>query len=100
MKGEKIVSNEDLNWLYYGDETNQIISKLTNEENKLKNEIDSFVNLTDNTVTLALAVVVHNMYDKVNNKLFAKILKNDQIERLKILDKKYKLLEYYENINI
>jgi predicted RNA-binding protein with EMAP domain len=92
------ITEQELNWLYYGDEYHQIIGKLTNEENRLKSTMSEIMSIGNNTLIDALAICVKNIYDKKYNKLFTQLLEEGQAERLKLLDQKYNLCEYYNNV--
>jgi hypothetical protein len=89
------ITEQELNWLYYGDEINQVIGKLTNEENKLKNMIGQIISMGKNTIIEALSICAHNVYEEGYNQLFIQLLESGQVERLKILDQKYNLQQYY-----
>jgi hypothetical protein len=94
---EPQISKEDLDWLYYGDEYHQIIAKLTNEENEFKNEIYKSMSETSNTLIETLVIFIRNVYNDRYTRSYKRLFKNE-INRLKILDQKYKLNEYYDII--
>jgi hypothetical protein len=91
------ISKEDLNWLYWGDEINQIIATLTNEENKFK------IFLENRTRVLVQEPTINNsLYNIISALKFNKNFQNfylnkDQESRLYQLNEKYKFKSYDED---
>jgi hypothetical protein len=97
----KQISEKDLNWLFYDSEEEQIIAKLTNEENKFKNFILNIKSLKQKTNENIIFTSIILELQKETSDIKYELLKNisdNQLERLYILDKKYELLynHYYE----
>jgi hypothetical protein len=93
MEEEKVVSREDLNWLIWGDETDQIISKLLDEKSSLNSIINSVLRTSPNLINDHLAIMVVNLESLITTNSLTK----EQSQRLLQLDKKYNLNYNYKN---
>jgi hypothetical protein len=95
------ISEKDLNWLLYGNENEQIISKLLNEENKFK----EYINLVGEAFRAEHLIIALNIikiaYKDKNKILEAKIIQyiptKEQIERICYLVDKYHISEFVNN---
>jgi hypothetical protein len=97
----KEISKEDLHWLYYGDETEEIISKLLNEKNKFRDFIKSLLTTKTNKLSESdliiqfLKIIESGSSNKDKLLLF---IDPEQLKRLCELNIKYKLVKPKEII--
>jgi hypothetical protein len=92
---------EDLHWLYWGSEEEEIISKLINEKNDLIKFIETFLlnNFYDHDVAKILTMFLTHMRNEEETheaSLIISHMSKDQVKRLWQLDHKYGLLYNYD----
>jgi hypothetical protein len=88
------MNQEDLNWLYFGDENQQIIDKLTNtyDENlKLKKYIETLLARRDLNFNIdeVFELIIRRL--EIKNKSTLKNITEDQINRLYVLKEKFNI---------
>jgi hypothetical protein len=67
-------------------------------KSKIKNEIYESMHIFNRTIVEDLAIFIANIYNDRYTKEFLQSYTEGEIERLKILDQKYNLYEYYNNV--
>jgi hypothetical protein len=98
-----LISKEDLNWLYWGNETEQIVAKLTNQKDNFENFLERKIkmhNAVNNGYSLSINNFLYNIIDTLNarNDLYSNFnLSKDQVSRLYKLNEKYKFKSYNED---
>jgi hypothetical protein len=97
---ENKISDEDLHWLYYGDENEEIISKLINEKNKFKDFIQSLINKSNGLFESDLIVQFLRVIesDSSSKDPLLSFIDIKQLERLYELNTKYSLVKIKEII--
>jgi hypothetical protein len=92
------ISKEDINWLLYGDESEQIIAKLINEENKFKEYIN-LIGEAFNAENLIMALnIIKTVYEDKHEIYTMKFIQytptKEQVERVCHLVNKYNISEF------
>jgi hypothetical protein len=83
------ISDEDINWLYYGDLTNQIIARLENNISPFEKFINDMYKYNVSTFQILQQILIQH---KGNFSIEFTNINNQQLQRLYILDKKYKMV--------
>lgn len=84
------ISKEDLNWLYYGDLTNQILAKLENNISPFELFINSMIKYNESTYILLQGLLLHI---KEHKTIEFTDISDEQLKRLYKLNKKYGMVE-------
>ena len=84
------ISKEDLNWLYYGDLTNQILAKLENNISPFEEFINHMLMFNDSIYMILQQVV---FFIKQDISIEFTNINDEQLKRLYELNKKYGMVE-------
>jgi hypothetical protein len=86
----KQISKEELNWLYYGDLTNQILAKLENNISPFE-EFINHMSMFNDSIYMNLQQILFYIQDDISIEFTD--INDEQLKRLYKLNKKYGMVE-------